>query len=305
MGKNMQENDPSRFPHNQPKLENQSCVHVSGRLGIPERPFREEQRNKAWLPVVLATWPPGAVQTVASFQANHCLALRLLALTSKGSLKNSSDWPPPPCLGRDFPHSAFQSCGTSPEGAHLLPVQLSRLPFTWALKLHRREPLINLALHSLCLVLCLSRRKNLTFGAETREEIEPPPQWGGSLLSLAGLDLPFRTPLLKPWLDRGIPYGSRNSRCSGYNTHRAHHPEVWIAPDPPVRQRTCLHLQCNPAGSGEPQHNLETSHPIPPTVIGVAYKNLPEYPSINSSSSPTLACPLPTTLMTTPPVSRK
>lgn len=47
------------------------------------------------LPVVLATWPPGAVQTVASFQANHRLALRLLALTSKGSLKSSSDWVSP------------------------------------------------------------------------------------------------------------------------------------------------------------------------------------------------------------------
>uniref|UniRef100_M3Z0I1 Uncharacterized protein n=1 Tax=Mustela putorius furo TaxID=9669 RepID=M3Z0I1_MUSPF len=48
-------------------------------------------------------------------------------------------------------------------------------------------------------VLCLFRRKTLHLVPKPGKEIEPPPQWGDSLLSLAGPDLPFRTPLLKPW----------------------------------------------------------------------------------------------------------
>ncbi|XP_047580869.1 uncharacterized protein LOC125097352 [Lutra lutra] len=126
-------------------------------------------------------------------------------------------------------------------------------------KLKDKVPLINLALHPLCLVLCLSCRKNFTFGAETRKEIEPPPQWGGSLLSLARPDPPFLTPLLKPWLDQGIPHGPGNCGRGGYNTHRAHHPEVRIAPDSPVGQRTRLHLQCNPTALNDDMERIADS----------------------------------------------
>uniref|UniRef100_M3YTT7 Uncharacterized protein n=1 Tax=Mustela putorius furo TaxID=9669 RepID=M3YTT7_MUSPF len=56
-----------------------------------------------------------------------------------------------------------------------------------------------------------------------------------------------------------IPHGPGNSGRSGYNTHRAHHPEVRIAPDPPVGQWTCLHLQCNPTALNDDTERVADS----------------------------------------------
>ncbi|VCW67445.1 unnamed protein product, partial [Gulo gulo] len=47
--------------------------------------------------------------------------------------------PPPTPSQHDFPHSPFWSRGTWPKGADLLPVQLSWLPFSRALKLRRER----------------------------------------------------------------------------------------------------------------------------------------------------------------------